>query len=192
MLLSGELSRYEQAALSWAILRGDELPLEAIEEVNTFPEPRAQYAYAYSHAAVSFLVRTYDISCIPLILDAARKRGSFWRGFEEVIGLQREEFVRLFSSDMRHSYRMAFLLGDSGLIWITLVVLTLAGFVATKLRNARTRKRWREEEQMAVVPDNRAHEEEEEEDDDDDDILGDDIALESDDPEEDTSDRRSR
>ncbi|MBD3240199.1 MAG: hypothetical protein GF331_06400 [Chitinivibrionales bacterium] len=135
MTLAGELSFEETLVLARAVIAGKLLGFEAIDSVNVFDQAKARLAYSQSHAAFVFLLDAFGMESVPKILTVARQTGSFAAGMHQVLGIAPEEFERLAMQHIRKRYGLATVLGDFYLVWLLIIALAVAAFVAVRLRN---------------------------------------------------------
>ena len=151
MMLSGEVSVDEHLVVSKAIVTHSLLPLDAIDSVNLFPRVRADLAYAQSHLALAFLVKTYSMGSLVEILQATRSNGNIWAGIDTVIGLSQKEFETLYRSYLTERYRLVFLVADTYLFWLALALFAIVGILLSVLRRrtklARMMREEKEEEE---------------------------------------------
>jgi Peptidase MA superfamily len=147
MQLSGELTFEESTILSRAILTHSLLPLDSIEYVNRFVQARAQTAYSQSHFAMNFLTSLYGYEMLPELLDSAKVFRRFDTACVRVFGLTTHEFDSIVKIEMIKKYKYAFIVADNELFWILILVLAIAAFVATMVRNRKKRKKMEEEDE---------------------------------------------
>lgn len=141
MQLSGELSFEESTILSRAILTHSLLPLDSIEFVNRFTQARAQTAYSQSHFAMNFLTNLYGYDMLPELLDSAKVFRRFDTACVRVFGLTTHEFDSIVKVEMIRKYRYAFIVADNELFWMLILLLAVAAFVVTLVRNRQKRKK---------------------------------------------------
>ena len=149
MLLSGEVSFDEQAALAQALLAGRVLRLESIDSVNTRSLAHARLAYSTSHAVLLFMTGAWGIEVIPAILEAAQRRHDFWLGVEAIVGLSRTEFEQQAAGYIRTNYGPLAILMDFYYVWLLILLLAIAGFFATRARSRRKALQMAREEREA-------------------------------------------
>ena len=135
MALSGDITFQEQVVLSRAILTGSLISLSSIDSVNSFGRYRAQLAYAQSHQAVKFLINMYGIEALQEILHEANKSASFSKGVTETLQLSQHEIESYARAYLARTFRLAFFVADTYLIWVIALILFIAGYIATRIRN---------------------------------------------------------
>jgi hypothetical protein len=153
MALSGEVTFAEQVVLSRAILTTSLVPLADIDSVNGFGRFRAQLAYAQSHQAVLLLIDTYGIEVLQEILAGADKHGSFAAGLREALQLSEDEIQSMARAHLVREFRLAFFFADTYLMWLGILVLFVAGYVATVIRNRRRARAMAQEESLGSAAD---------------------------------------
>jgi Peptidase MA superfamily len=150
MQLAGELSFEESTILSRAILTHSLLPLDSIEFVNRFTQARAQTAYSQSHFAMNFLTNLYGYDMLPELLDSAKVFRRFDTACVRVFGLTTHEFDSIVKIEMVRKYKYAFIAADNELFWMLILVLAIAAFVVTLIRNKQKRRRMEDDENEEV------------------------------------------
>ncbi len=150
MLLSGELSWEENATVSKAIFFGRLMPLASIDSVNGFARGRADLAYSQGHLAALFLVDRYGMESLQRILSAARRSRNFQAGILEATGLTLREFEEMAGNYITSKYRLVFFVTDSYIWWAFIVVLFIAGYVATVKRNRKRAAAMEEAERLEM------------------------------------------
>ena len=140
MVLSGEISFEGQVFLSRAVFTNNLLPLDSIENLNSFDSWKAQLAYHQSHAAVDFLLKNYGYDLLPELLSATRALRSFQAACISTFGLSPKEFELLLKKEISLRHRYIFIIADYYLFWIFIVFLALVGFILTIVRNRQKMK----------------------------------------------------
>lgn len=155
MTLSGEISFEEQATLSRAIILRALIPLDSMEYLNRFGFTRARIAYAQCHFAVQFLLATYGRDLIPELLAASRTTRRFDTACLRVFGLSVKELEALLKKEMTRRYRLFFLLTDYAFVWMGILLLAVAAFIATRIRNRKKRLAMELEERYVEEEENK-------------------------------------
>lgn len=150
MSLSGEFTFEEQLYLSRAILFQSLLPLDSLEHLNRLGQTRATVAYAEAHFAVQFLITTYGIDLVADLLQAAKRTRTFDEALNSVVGLRRQEFEQLVHAEMVKRYRFLFIVADTSLFWLGILMLAIVAFVVTRVRNHRRKNTMVLEENAAA------------------------------------------
>ncbi|MBD3391263.1 MAG: hypothetical protein GF418_04330 [Chitinivibrionales bacterium] len=151
MALSGDVTSAEHVALSRAIFTGSLMPLASIDSVNAFGRHRARLAYAQSHQAVLFLVRSYGIEVLSEILSRSAQQGSFWGGMRETLQLSEREIEGMIRSYLIRKFRLVFFFADTYLLWLGIVLLFAVGYTVTAIRNRRRAAAMADEEERETA-----------------------------------------
>ena len=146
MILSGEATTRENIVISKALFSGSLMQLRAIDSVNAFGRFRAELAYCQSRQSVLYLVDTYGIGVFGEIIKASKEKGSFWKGFHEMLQISEKELESLYYKYIMKHHGRFFWLVDYYLIWSGIVLLFLMGYVATLIRIRKKRKILEQEE----------------------------------------------
>ena len=146
MTLCGELAFEEQVSLSRAVVLHRLLPLDTIEFVNRFDQPKASLAYSECHFAAAYMIDKYGIDGVPELLKAVRQTGRFDSAFVQVFGFSDAEFDRMVRTALADRYRFMLFFSDSYLFWILLAILVIVAFIVIRRRIARRERAMEEEE----------------------------------------------
>ncbi|MDZ7271344.1 MAG: peptidase MA family metallohydrolase [candidate division KSB1 bacterium] len=131
--------------VSRALLTNSVVPLEEIEQLNSFPEQKARLAYQESFLAVDYLVQTYGLDAMRIILASAAKGQDIDVAFERAIDRDTWEFQQEWLNFVRKRYRWAFLAELDWPLWVLILALAGAAFVAVRLRTRKTVRAWEQE-----------------------------------------------
>jgi dephospho-CoA kinase len=146
---------YEMAS---AALWGGLIPLHDIDAVLTFASPKARLAYAESFFAVSRLVDLAGPDAPARLLGEMGAGRAFEEAFALTVGATPEEFEARWKREARERFGPMALLSASLDFWPLVTALFLVAYVATRLRNRRTVRRWEAEEAGPIRPSLRVHE----------------------------------
>lgn len=148
MYLGGEESFRSKINISAAIYSKSLISLNEIEFVMTFSGDRANLAYAESRAAIKYLIEVNDENSIKSILGELYLNKSFDSAFTEVTGMDLIDFEIEFRTVMRQRYKYYFLAAAGDYIWFLIPGLFILAYLAVKIRNMQTLRRWRIEEEQ--------------------------------------------
>jgi len=148
MYLGGEETFRSKINISTAIYTKSLISLNEIEFVMTFSSDRANLAYAESRAALEYLIEINEEKSIKSILAELYLNNSFNSAFTEVTGKDLIDFEIEFRSIIRQRYRYYFLAAAGDYIWFLIPGLFILAYLAVKIRNMQTIRRWRIEEEQ--------------------------------------------
>ena len=148
MYLAGEESFRSKINISAAIYTKSLISLNEIEYVMTFSSDRANLAYAESRAALVYLIEINEEKSIKSILAELYLNKSFDSAFTEVTGMDLIDFEFEFRSKIRQRYRYYFLAAVGDYIWFLIPGLFILAYLAVKIRNMQTIRKWRIEEEQ--------------------------------------------
>ncbi len=151
MYLGGEESFRSKINISTAIYTKSLISLNEIEFVMTFSSDRANLAYAESRAALEYLIEINEEKSIKSILAELYLNKSFDSAFTEVTGMDLIDFEIEFRSKIRQRYRYYFLAAVGDYVWFLIPGLFILAYLAVKLRNMQTIRRWRIEEEQDEI-----------------------------------------
>ncbi|MCH7818687.1 MAG: hypothetical protein IIB40_03925 [Candidatus Marinimicrobia bacterium] len=148
MYLGGGETFRSKINISSAIHTNSIISLNEIEYVMTFSSERANLAYAESRAALEYLIEINEESSIKMILAELYLNKSFDSAFTKVTGIDLIDFEIEFRTKIRQRYRYYFLAAAADYIWFLIPGLFILAYLAVKLRNWQTIRRWRVEEEQ--------------------------------------------
>lgn len=146
MYIAFEWGLGNNLAMSRAVILNSLVPLRDIENMNRFPEGRAQTAYAESYLAVKYLLDEYGVESFNILLDNLKTRKSIDAAFMAAVGGDFNEFEKEFFDYLKARYNLMSLFGDLYFLWIFLAAVVLVGFVLRYFRKRRYYRKWEEEE----------------------------------------------
>ena len=147
MYLGGEETLRSKINISVALHTKSLISLNEIEYVLTFSGDRANLAYAESRAALTYLIEIKEKEAIKSILAEIYSNKSFDAAFTTITGMEPIDFEIEFRRTIRHRYRYYFLAAAADYIWFLIPGLFILAYLAVKIRNWQTIRRWRIEEQ---------------------------------------------
>ena len=151
MYLGGEETFRSKINISAAIYTESLISLNEIEFVMTFSSDRANLAYAESRAALEYLIKINEENTIKLILAELYLNKSFDSAFTEVTGMDLIDFEIEFRTEIRQRYKYYFLAAVGDYIWFLIPGLFILAYLAVKIRNMQTIRRWRIEEEQDEI-----------------------------------------
>ena len=136
--------------MAFAALWGGLIPLHNVDDVLAFASPKARLAYAESFFAVSHLVDLAGPDAPARLLEEMGAGRAFEEAFARTAGATPEEFETRWKKEAHERFGPVALLSASLDFWLLVTALFLTAYVATRLRNRRTIRRWEAEEAEPV------------------------------------------
>lgn len=141
------LEMADEIKLSAAVFSGKTIPLERIDSLLYFPQPKAELAYLQSLSAVLLLKETLD------------REGVGWGDFHELVlqagwaaalqqstGMDEFAFEEAWLRALEKNYRWLFFLNIDTLLWLILGVVFILSIYLIRRRNKKRLRRWEEQE----------------------------------------------
>ena len=132
-------------AISKALATGSLIPLNQVDDVLKFQRIKAELAYQESYSAVYYLLTTYDLEALRIILDGLTHGSSLDECFMQATGSTFIGFEQEWLGWIRKTHKGLWLT-DINLYWLFILFLLPIVYIARKWHNHRTQKRWQEEE----------------------------------------------
>ncbi len=133
-------------ALSKAISTNSLIPLSDIDYVLDYHRAKADLAYQQSYSTVRYLLRTYDIEAVRLILSDVKMGAPVQRAFFHATGSTLDDFEKEWQTYARNTHKWMWFYEINDYIWIFIFVLVFLAFVAKRIRNKRIERQWQEEQ----------------------------------------------
>lgn len=147
-----ESHRWERStALSKAVFTGSVLPLMSIDRVLTFERHRAELAYQQSYSAVKYLLSTYDIEALNIILDGIRNGKTLDQSFLEATGSDFRTFEVEWRRYIEKTQKWFWLSDFYDYLWIVILLLVFISGLIIRIRNRKKVASWEREEQVEFV-----------------------------------------
>jgi len=137
-------------AISKALVSDSIIPLDEIDDVLQFQQAKARLAYEESLSFVNFLVEHYGFRGLTALIAELVAGHTFETAFEHAFGEDIFEAELKWYSYLNKEYRWNFLIDFETFLWVFILLLFLLVFLAIRLRNRKTLKRWEEEERPAA------------------------------------------
>ncbi|MDZ7266870.1 MAG: peptidase MA family metallohydrolase [candidate division KSB1 bacterium] len=144
--LSGETQHVSPTLISSAMATHSLLSFDAIEELLTFPNPRAGLAYSISFHAVNYLVQQYGEAALVQYARSLAAQGDPRAAFQAAFQKDLWDFEAEYFDYLRANFRWYFLLDENVLWSLALLLLVVAGFIATRRRIRRRMREMQEED----------------------------------------------
>lgn len=129
-------------ALSKAIATHSLIPLSDIDYVLRFHQIKAELAYQESYSAVRYLLATYDIDAIQIILQGIRENRELDKSFVMATGSTFREFEQEWIQYIKKNYKWYWLSDLDNFIWIFILLLVILAVFIKRIRNRRTIDEW--------------------------------------------------
>lgn len=134
ILLAGELSPGGLQALARSIVWKGAPTFAQVERVNERDREQAAALYAFSHAAVTFMVQNWGQEVLALVVAGCGKDQTFGESVDAVVGLTLPELEGLVRGFVARRYGILFWLLDVHHLWVLTAVLAVTAFVVTLIR----------------------------------------------------------
>lgn len=118
--------------------------LDAIDDLLRFGPAKARLAYLESFTAVRFFIRTYGTGKFRDLLKDFSAGYETNQNFENELGLYLSDFEDAWYAAMKRKFRWVIFLQVENLLWISLVLISIAVFIGIRIRNKRTVRNWQE------------------------------------------------
>jgi hypothetical protein len=135
--------------VSRALLSGDVIPLERIDDLLKFHQIEAQLAYQESYLAVRFVFDRWGPEGVRSLVQGMRRSSDLDTAFREALAIDFVDFQSEWYDYIRKHYRWHFLLEFDTYIWILILFLFIIAFLSIRFRNRRTLRRWQHEEGLS-------------------------------------------
>ncbi len=129
-------------ALSKAMATNSLIPLSDIDYVLKFHQIKAELAYQESYSAVRYLLATYDIDAIQIILQGIRENQDLDKSFVLATGSTFRVFEREWIQYAKKNYKWFWLSDIDNYIWIFILLLVVLAVLIKRIRNRRIINEW--------------------------------------------------
>lgn len=129
-------------ALSKAMATHSLIPLPDIDYVLKFHQIKAELAYQESYSAVRYLLATYDIDAIQIILQGIRENRDLDKSFILATGSPFRVFEHEWIQYVEKNYKWFWLSDINNFIWISILLLVILAVIIKRIRNRRTIEEW--------------------------------------------------
>lgn len=136
-----------RTAFSKALFTHSVIPLRDIDQVLQFERHRAELAYQESHSAVTYLLSTYDVEALNLILDRLAAGEPIDRAFFEATGSTLTGFESEWLRAAQKEQRWFWIFDLGEYLWIFALLLFILAVILVRLRNRRKLRDWENETQ---------------------------------------------
>jgi hypothetical protein len=145
--LSGEGQGKALMPLSRAVWSGSLIPLERIEQVDTFQQTEAELAYLQSYHLTEFLIKRYGWETIRRILNDIGAGSSWDESLFRETELDQAGLEAEWHTELKKSYRWMILLDAEFFVFLGMTVLVLIAGVLVIRRRRKIYRQWSAEEE---------------------------------------------
>ncbi len=143
---AGEWTFSNITAVAAAQLTNSILPLETIDDVNTFREAKANLAYSQSYLVVLYIYQRFGELGFTDLLDAFAAGKNTYDAFRSSLMISFWDFERDYREFLDHNYTVFTILSNSMGFWIILAAVVIVGYLVVRKRKKDTLDRWKEQE----------------------------------------------
>lgn len=136
-------------ALSKAMLSDSVIPLDEIDDVLRFQKAKARLAYEESFLFIEFIAERFGDAELIQFIQALGESESFDATFKQVFGLDVFDLELDWLEFIKKKYRWRFFADFETFLWFFILAVFILVFVAIKLRNRKTIRRWEQEDRFA-------------------------------------------
>jgi len=152
MWAAGEWRLSQSAEVFLAVLGGGLLSLGEIEGILRLPAGRARLAYTQSFLVATYLIHLGGPGAVAAMMDEMSAGASFDLALYRLTGMTPGEFEEACTAYVRGRYRLGAIFLAPEMIWIHLCLLFLAVYVAVRIRNRKTLRRWADQDATEDLP----------------------------------------
>lgn len=145
ILLSGEPRYADPTLISRALLTNSIVEFDEIDDLLSFHSARAGLAYAESYHAVHFMITRFGAEAVRQFAQAFGVHNDARKAFHAAFNEDLWDFEVAYFDYLRQHFRWYFLLDESFLFGMVIVILLIAGFLLTRWRARRKMKEWEKE-----------------------------------------------
>jgi hypothetical protein len=146
ILLSGEPRYSDPTLISRALLTNSIVEFDEIDDLLSFHSARAGLAYAESYHAVHFMITRFGAEAVRQFAQAFGVHNDARKAFHAAFNEDLWDFEVAYFDYLRQHFRWYFLLDESFLFGMAILILLIAGFLITRRRARRKMKEWEKED----------------------------------------------
>lgn len=148
MYLAGEWSYQDLMSVALASFKGNFIPFDRIDQLNSFDKSEARLAYAQSYLAVRYLIEYYGTESLRAILARLKSGESIDDALLHTIGTDVEGFQAEALDDIKRKYSLGGIVLNSNLFWGALALLVIVGFIMVRKRRQKYYESWEKQEEL--------------------------------------------
>ncbi|TFH54253.1 MAG: hypothetical protein E4G91_11405 [Candidatus Zixiibacteriota bacterium] len=122
------------------------LPLQKIDDVNSFHQAQANLAYSQSYLVVFYIYQRFGELGFLDLLDAFAAGKGVSDAFRIALGVSFWDFELSYRQFLANNYTVFTILSDTMGFWIILAVVVIIGYLMVRKRKKDVLDRWKEEE----------------------------------------------
>ncbi len=128
--------------LSKAVAANSLIPLAEVDRVLDFQKAKAELAYQESYSAVHYLLLTYDIEALRIILQGIREGKDLDAGFHLATGSTFVGFEQEWIAHVKKNYKWFWLSEFDSYVWVLILALGVFAWLAIRRRTRRKLREW--------------------------------------------------
>jgi len=148
MYTAFEWSWTNSFALSRAVAFGGLLDLNKIERLNGLDQNTAETAYAQSYVAIKYLLDTYGVESLNILIDSLARNVPIDRAMMAATGSNLAGYEKEYLNYLKSRYNLLTLFIDMSYLWLILAIVVVIGFVLRYRKRKKAYDRWDEEEKL--------------------------------------------
>ena len=145
---AGELTITKKILISSALWEKKEFALEGLKSFNSFNRVHANLAYAQSASAINALIYFYGEIILKSIIQNNAKYSNFDLLFFNITNENLLELTYKYETYLKQNYKWMFLLKSSNILFISLPIILVFGYLIKRRKNQIILARWEEEEKI--------------------------------------------
>jgi hypothetical protein len=145
---AGELTITKKILISSALWEKKEFALEGLKSFNSFNRVHANLAYAQSASAINALIYFYGEEILKSIIQNDRGFDNFDLLFYEISHENLLELTYKYETYLKQNFKWMFLLKSSNILFISLPIILVIGYLIKRRKNKIILERWENEEKI--------------------------------------------
>lgn len=150
MWISKDARFWDQIRFSRALITGQAVPLDAIDEVLKFRKDKAALAYWESQSAVQYIEDQFGYETIPALLRAVNYSKNWNEAFKSVMQISEASFQDQWMLAMQKRYKWSFILDQRLLLSLFFIVFFLSAYIYKKNQARKQIQLWEDEEKQTL------------------------------------------
>ena len=146
MYISHEWKLGQSVSVTRALLFDSLIPLNQIENLNSFKRSKAQLAYAESFLAVAFILDRYGETSLHYLIKELARRGDVDMAMRASLGMTQKEFQLAWQEYVNSRFNWASVLSQPFVFWMFMLFLFVLVFLLKRRHTRKIMERWRLEE----------------------------------------------